>query len=59
MNNDYKIESSENITDWMLRPVLLPVKDNFDKLLKGFLETPGRMVQPSYNFYVILSDISN
>ncbi|XP_025410681.1 peroxidase-like [Sipha flava] len=52
MNNDYKIESSENITDWMLRPVLLPVKDNFDKLLKGFLETPGRMVQPSYNFYI-------
>lgn len=57
MDNDYNIESSENITDWMLRPTLLPVKDNFDKLLKGFLETPGRMVQPSYNFYVILSDV--
>lgn len=54
MNNDYKIESSENITDWMLRPALLPVKDNFDQLLKGFIETPGRMVQPSYNFHVIL-----
>ncbi|XP_025410649.1 peroxidase-like [Sipha flava] len=52
MNNEYEITSSENITDWMLRPVLLPIKDNFDKLLKGFLETPGRMVQPSYNFYI-------
>lgn len=58
MDSDYKIESSEKVTDWMLRPVLLPIKYNFDKLLKGFLETPGRIVQPSYNFYVILPHVS-
>lgn len=53
MNKDYKIENSVNVTDWMLKPDLLPLDDNFDKLLKGFLETAGRVAQPSYNFYVI------
>lgn len=55
MNKDYKIENRVIITDWMLRSDILPADDNFDKLLKGLIETPGRMVQPSYNFYVRLS----
>jgi len=54
MNKDYKIENSIKITDWMLKSDLIPLGDNFDKLLKGFIETPGRMVQPSFNFYVII-----
>lgn len=55
MNKDYKIENMVKITDWMVNSELLPIDDNFEKLLKGFIETPGRMVQPSYNFYVRLS----
>jgi len=54
MNNDYKIENSAIITNWLLNADLIPLDNNFDKLLKGFIETPGRMVQPSYNFYVSL-----
>lgn len=42
------------ITDWMSDPHLLPIDNNFDKLLKGFLETAGRIPQPSYNFFVII-----
>jgi len=41
------------ITDWMSNPDMLPINNNFDKLLKGFLETAGRAPQSSYNFYVI------
>lgn len=55
MNKNYSIENVVNVTDWMLKPYLLPLGNNFDKLLKGFLETPGRISQPSYNFYVIPS----
>jgi peroxidase len=55
MNKNYKIENSAKITDWMLNSDLIPFDNNFDKLLKGFIETPGRMVQSSYNFYVSLS----
>lgn len=57
MNKDYKIVQSINITDWVKKPNLLPIDNNFDMLLKGFLETPGRVTQPSYNFFVILSFI--
>lgn len=53
MNNNYSIESSMRITDWMRDSSLLPKDHNFDKLLKGFLETPGRITQNSYNFDVI------
>ncbi|KAL4142196.1 hypothetical protein QTP88_004702 [Uroleucon formosanum] len=52
MNEDYKIEYSVNVTDWMRESNLLPIENNFDKLLKGFLETPGRLLQPSYNFFI-------
>lgn len=52
MGNDYKTEFAVNITDWMNKPDLLPIGNNFDLLLKGFLETPGRVAQPSYNFQV-------
>jgi hypothetical protein len=55
MNKDYKTEFSVNVTDCLANPNLIPLNENFDKLIKGFLETPGRPVQPSYNFYVILS----
>lgn len=54
MNEDYEVEYSVNVTDWMRESNLLPVENNFDRLLKGFLETPGRLVQPSYNFFVII-----
>jgi len=40
VNKDYKIESSIKITDWMVKSDLIPLGDNFDKLLKGFIETP-------------------
>lgn len=53
MDKDYKIEDSIIITDWLAKANLLPLDNNFDKLLKGLLETPGRIPQPSYNFYVI------
>ncbi|XP_026807325.1 peroxidase-like [Rhopalosiphum maidis] len=52
INKDYKTEFSINVTDWMRESNLLPLQNNFDKLLKGFLETPGRLLQPSYNFYI-------
>ncbi|XP_025194619.1 peroxidase-like [Melanaphis sacchari] len=52
MNKDYKTEFSVNITDWMRQSNLIPIKNNFDKLLKGFLETPGRIIQPSYNYFI-------
>jgi hypothetical protein len=58
MNEDYKTEFSINVTDYLENPKLIPMNNNFDKLIKGFLETPGRPVQPSYNFYVILSSHS-
>jgi len=54
MDKNYKIENRVKITDWTLVSDPLPVDNNFDKLFKGFIETPGRMVQPSYNFYVSL-----
>lgn len=53
LNKNYGIDKSINITDWLNKPDLLPIDDNYDKLLKGFLETPGRIAQASYNFYVI------
>lgn len=52
MDNDYHTVFSVNITDWLNKPDLLPIRHNFDLLLKGFLETPGRVAQPSYNFQV-------
>lgn len=36
----------------LLQPDLLI--GNFDNMLRGFLETPGRAVQPSYNNLVKL-----
>lgn len=54
MSKDYVVENSMNITDWMANPDLLSIDYNFDKLFKGFLEIPGRISQPSYNFFVIL-----
>lgn len=55
VNKDYEIENEIIVTEWLKKPDLLPKDDNFDKLLKGFLETPGRLAQPSYNFYVTFS----
>jgi len=56
INKNYKVENSVKITDWMLvTDPIFPIDHNFDKLLKGFIETPGRISQPSYNFYVSLS----
>lgn len=34
----------------LLKPDLLV--GNFDNMLRGFLETPGRLTQPSYNTLV-------
>lgn len=53
MNKNYQIEDSIIVTDWMQKPDLFPIDNNFDKILKGFLETAGRVSQPSYNFYVM------
>lgn len=58
MNSNYNVESSMIITDWMSDPHLLPIGNNFDKLIKGFLETAGRVAQPSYNFFVIFLVLS-
>lgn len=52
MKNDYNIEFAVNITDVMQKSDLIPIDNHFEKLLKGFLETPGRVPQPSYNFDV-------
>lgn len=54
MDNNYKIVNSMSINDWLTKPNLLSLDNNFDKLLRGLLETPGRIPQPSYNFYVII-----
>lgn len=54
MDKNYKIVDSFSITDWLTKPNLLLLDDNFDELLKGLLETPGRISQPSYNFYVTI-----
>ena len=40
------------LTDWMNKPDLLPLPNNFDGLLRGFQETPTREEQPSYNTWV-------
>lgn len=53
MNDDYEIVNAINITDWMNYPDMLPIDGIFDKFFKGLLETPGRLAQPSYNFFVI------
>lgn len=52
MDKDYQLENPVTITDWLSISDFLPRDHNFDKLLKGFLETPGRIPQHSYNFYV-------
>lgn len=57
MKNDYEIEFSINVTDVLQKSDLIPIDNHFNKLLKGFLETPGRVAQPSYNFDVIVSYI--
>ncbi|XP_025201922.1 peroxidase-like [Melanaphis sacchari] len=45
----YKVAFQVNLTDWMDRPDLLPMGKNVDWLTRGFVETPGREYQPSYN----------
>lgn len=45
----YKIAFQVNLTDWMDRPELLYMGQNFDWLMRGLLETPGREYQASYN----------
>lgn len=45
------------LTDWMNKPDLLPLPNNFDGLLRGFQETPTREEQPSYNYLVYLPTI--
>ncbi|XP_050437286.1 peroxidase-like [Adelges cooleyi] len=52
INENYTHEEPIVITDWMGKPDLLPIGNNYDKLLRGFLETPGRVAQPSYNFFI-------
>lgn len=54
----YKVAFQVNLTDWMDRPDLLPMGQNFDWLIRGLVETPGREYQASYNqlvrFFCIL-----
>ncbi|XP_001946575.2 peroxidase [Acyrthosiphon pisum] len=38
-----------NVTDWMNCPYLLQQGSNYDHLLRGLLNTEGRLSQPSYN----------
>ncbi|XP_050523245.1 peroxidase-like isoform X1 [Daktulosphaira vitifoliae] len=52
INENYTEESTFIITDWMSKPNLLLVDDNYDKFIRGFLETPMRVSQPSYNFFI-------
>ncbi|XP_060870516.1 peroxidase-like [Metopolophium dirhodum] len=40
------------LTDWMNKPDLLPLPNNFDSLLRGFQEMPTREEQPSYNVWI-------
>lgn len=47
IGENYTDSRSVLLTDWMDKPDLLP--DNFDYLLRGILETPTRIEQPSYN----------
>lgn len=47
MNANYSIIDEVEPSKVLLKPDLLV--GNFDYLLRGFLETPGRAVQPSYN----------
>lgn len=41
------------LTDWMDKPDILPMSNSFDRLLRGFQETPTRIDQPSYNPLVL------
>lgn len=45
----YKIAFQVNLTDWMDRPDLLNMGQNFDWLIRGLIETPSREYQASYN----------
>jgi len=48
----YKIAFQVNLTDWMNKPDLLPMGQNINWLMRGFVETPGRKYQASYNSLV-------
>lgn len=54
MAANYSIVDEVEPSRVLLKPDLLV--GNFDHMLRGFLETPGRAVQPSYNNLVILYD---
>lgn len=47
MAANYSITDKVEPSRILLQPDLLV--GNFDSMLRGFLETPGRAVQPSYN----------
>lgn len=52
MSANYSIVDEVEPSRILLQPDLLI--GNFDNMLRGFLETPGRAVQPSYNSLVKL-----
>lgn len=52
MAANYSIVDEIEPSKILLKPDLLV--GNFDSMLRGFLETPGRAVQPSYNNLVTI-----
>jgi len=52
MSANYSIIDEVEPSRVLLQPDLLI--GNFDNMLRGFLETPGRAIQPSYNNLVTL-----
>lgn len=53
MNENYNIMSSVRLNEWMSKPDALVKRSNFDDLLRGMTQTPGRAPKPSYNFLVL------
>ncbi|VVC25641.1 Haem peroxidase,Haem peroxidase, animal type [Cinara cedri] len=50
VDENYKTTSSIKLHEWISNPDILVERSNFDDILRGMAQTPGRAPSPSYNF---------
>lgn len=53
MNENYEVEETYNLNEWMSISDPLVIKPNLDNLLRGMTVSAGRSPKPSYNYLVL------
>lgn len=59
VDEHYNLLKSVKLNEWMSIPDPLVKGSNFNNLLRGMAQTPGRAPRPSYNFLVIVTSLLN